>query len=54
LIDWGHHRFLLARLVDDLVVQRDEQGKETAMWKNHPLPDSSWFRQRNLENSPPL
>jgi hypothetical protein len=37
VIHCGHHPFLLARLVDDLVIQRDEEGKETATWKNHPL-----------------
>ncbi len=32
-IHCGDNPFLLARLVDDLKVERDEQGKEKATWR---------------------
>jgi hypothetical protein len=36
----GHNPWLRARLVDDLTVERDEHGKETASWKDrHSLPE---------------
>jgi len=33
-IECGHNPHLLARLVDDLAVERDEHGKEAASWKD--------------------
>ena len=38
----GHNPWLLARLVDDLIVERDQEGKERATWKERPKPDMSW------------
>jgi hypothetical protein len=32
----GHNPFLRARLVDDLVIERNTEGKETASWKERP------------------
>jgi hypothetical protein len=37
LISCGHHPFLMARLVDDLTVESDRNGKDTAVtWKTRP------------------
>lgn len=33
-IECGHNPYLFARQVDDLVVERDEHGKEIASWKD--------------------
>jgi hypothetical protein len=40
----GLNPSLFARLVDDLAVDRDEHGKETATWKERPKPDQHWKR----------
>jgi hypothetical protein len=37
-IHCGHNPFLVARLVDDLVVKTDAQGRETATWKDRHKP----------------
>ena len=37
-IHCGHNPFLRARLVDDLIVERDAEGKETASWKERQAP----------------
>jgi hypothetical protein len=42
-ITCGHNPWLLARLVDDLTVEADADGKEHATWKERPKPDLSWI-----------
>ena len=37
-IECGHNPWLFARLVDDLTIERDEQGNETATWKDRYRP----------------
>jgi len=34
----GHNPFLHARLVDDLIVERNAEGKEKVLWKKRPRP----------------
>lgn len=41
----GHNPWLFARRVDNLVVERDEHGKESATWTERPKPDISWIRK---------
>ena len=41
----GHNPYLRGRLVEDLTVQRDANGKETANWKERPKPDINWTRK---------
>lgn len=38
-IHCGHNPWLHARCVDDLMVERDASGKETAWWNERPKPD---------------
>jgi len=47
-IHCGPNPWLLARLVDDLIVERDQDGKERATWKERPKPDMSWTRDESL------
>jgi hypothetical protein len=42
-ITCGHNPWLLARLVDDLTVEADADGKERATSKERPKPDLSWI-----------
>jgi hypothetical protein len=39
----GHDPYLRARLVDDLTVERDADGKETTNWKERPRASSAWM-----------
>jgi hypothetical protein len=34
----GHNPFLHAQLVDDLIVERNAEGKEKVLWKKRPRP----------------
>ncbi len=38
----GHNPWLRARLVDDLLIYRGEDGKEKAVWNERAKPDVSW------------
>ena len=40
----GHNPFLRARLVDDLNIEVESEGKEKPTWKERPKPDLSWIR----------
>jgi hypothetical protein len=42
---WGDP-YLLARRVDQLVVDRDEDGKETVTWKDRPRESSVWMHSK--------
>lgn len=39
----GHDPFLRARIVDDLIVERDANGKERPVWKERPRGSSAWM-----------
>lgn len=47
-ITCGHNPWLLARLVDELTVEADADGKERATWKERPKPDLSWIHNEAL------
>ncbi len=47
----GDDPYLRARLVDDLIVQRDEDGNETASWRERPRASSSWMHHPRREIS---
>ncbi|MGD0519765.1 MAG: hypothetical protein ABSA48_00790 [Terracidiphilus sp.] len=40
----GHNPYLRARLVDDLTIERNDDGKEEVNWKERPKPDVQWMR----------
>lgn len=42
----GHNPWLEARLVDDLSVEVEPEGKEKPTWKERPKPDISWRRSK--------
>jgi hypothetical protein len=46
----GDDPYLRARLVDDLKVERDADGKETVVWKDRPRP--SFASELNPHHSP--
>jgi hypothetical protein len=37
-ITCGHHPFLFARLVDELAIERNTEGREVATWTERPKP----------------
>ncbi len=39
----GDNPFLFARLVDDFAVERDQHGKETAIWRDRPKPNPTGY-----------
>ena len=39
----GDDPYLLARLVDDLIVERDAHGNERPVWKERPRASSAWM-----------
>jgi hypothetical protein len=39
----GHNPYLRARLVDDLSVEVEAEGKEKATWKERPKPNTDWI-----------
>lgn len=52
-IHCGDNPFLVARLVDDLGVERNEHGKETATWKERHKPNPVRYRRRTSEATRP-
>ena len=46
----GHNPELRARLVEDLTVERDEHGKESAHWEERPKPQTAWKRGERAHN----
>jgi len=49
----GDNPFLIARLVDDLAVERDGHGEETATWKDRHKPNPASYRPRRSEATRP-
>jgi hypothetical protein len=42
----GNDPLLVARLVDDLTVERDDHGVEKPVWKDRPRASSAWMHEK--------
>ena len=45
----GHNPYLFARLVDEVMVERDAAGKEHLQWKERSKPDISWIQRSSCD-----